>query len=76
VYILIPILLLVIVAVLIFFLSRMKSKKKFSQLMALAFAFIVAGIIGEDRLVGYSLLGIGGILPLVDMYLTLHSRPA
>lgn len=45
-----------------------KPKKELSKLAALAFTFIIAGIIlWENRLVGYSLQGIGVLLSLIDI---------
>jgi hypothetical protein len=75
VYIIISIVVLAIVALLLYYTSRKKPKKGFSMLAALAFAFIIAGIIfGEDRLVGYGLIGIGVALAVVDIYVKLKSR--
>ncbi len=75
VYILISIIILAIVAIVLYFASRKKSKEGLSKLAALAFAFIIAGIIfGEDRLIGYSLLGVGVFLALVDIYYKLRQR--
>jgi hypothetical protein len=75
VYIIISIVVLAIVALLLYYTSRKKPKEGFSMLAALAFAFIIAGIIfGEDRLVGYGLIGIGVALAVVDIYVKLKSR--
>jgi len=72
VYIIISILILAIIAILMVFVIKNKPGARLSKLTALAFAFIIAGIIfGEDRLVGYSLIGIGVILALVDIYYTM-----
>jgi len=47
---------------------RKKMGKPLSRLAALAFAFIMAGIIfGEDRMIGYSLIGIGVTFAIVDI---------
>ncbi|MFH1522045.1 MAG: hypothetical protein ABIF18_03730 [archaeon] len=44
-----------------------KKKERFSPLAGIAFAFVVAGIaFGENRLVGYSLMGIGIILAIIN----------
>ncbi len=75
VYILISVVVLAVVALLLYFIGRKKPEKKLSVLAGLAFAFVVSGIIfGEDPLVGYSLMGIGVALALVDIYLQLKSR--
>ena len=66
IYIAISILVLAIIAVLVFFKS--KKEKKLTPLAGLAFGFIMAGIIfGDDRLIGYSLIGIGVILAIIDI---------
>ena len=69
VYIIFSILVLGIVAVFLYFTSRKKQKTGLSRLAAISFAFIIAGIIfGENRLVGYSLIGIGILLAVIDIY--------
>ncbi len=46
-----------------------------TPLTGLAFGFILAGIIfGDDRLIGYSLLGIGVILAVIDIFKKLKSK--
>jgi uncharacterized membrane protein len=75
VYILISIIILALVAIVLYFVSRKKPKEGLSKLAALAFAFIIAGIIfGEDRRIGYSLLGVGVLLALVDIFYKLRQR--
>jgi uncharacterized membrane protein len=75
VYILMSIVVLALVAILLYFASRKRPKRGLSRLAALSFAFIIAGIIfGEDRLVGYSLLGAGIGLAVVDIYDKLTGR--
>jgi len=60
---------LAVIALVVFATGRNKSERGISKLAALAFAFIIAGIIfAENRLVGYSLLGIGVILAVIDIY--------
>jgi|MTBAKMStandDraft_1061839.scaffolds.fasta_scaffold11216_2 hypothetical protein len=69
VYIFISVLVLALIAILLYIANRRKPEKGLSRLAALSFAFIIAGIIfGENRLVGYSLLGIGVLLAVVDTY--------
>ncbi len=66
-YIAIAIGALAIIAALMIFTKRMKPETKLSPLAGLAFAFIIAGVIfGESRLVGYSLMGVGVLLAVVD----------
>ena len=68
IYILISIVVLLIIAVLVFFVAKNQKEKKLTPLAGLAFGFVLAGIIfGEDRLIGYSLMGIGVILSVIDM---------
>ncbi len=68
IYIAIAIVALIIVALLVFFVNKKKKGGKLTPLAGLAFAFIIAGIIfSDDRLISYSLLGIGIILAVVDI---------
>ncbi len=67
-YIAISITALLIVALLVFILVRGKRENRLTTLAGLAFAFVLAGIIfGEDRWLGYSLMGIGIILAVIDI---------
>jgi hypothetical protein len=51
---------------LVFFYNR--KEKGLSRLAGLAFAFVIAGIfLGGQRLIGYSLLGVGVILAVIDI---------
>jgi len=51
-----------------FYVNKNKKEKKLSKLAGLSFAFIIAGIIfGDDRLVGYGLIGVGVILAIIDI---------
>jgi hypothetical protein len=66
---------LAIIAILMVFVIKRRPGTQLSKLTALAFAFIIAGIIfGEDQLPGYSLIGIGVILALVDIYHIMAGR--
>ena len=68
IYIAISILVLLVIAVLLFVAYKNKKEQKITPLAGLAFGFVLAGIIfGEDRLIGYGLLGIGVILAIIDM---------
>ncbi len=68
VYIIVAIGALAIIAALLIFTKKIKPETKLSPLAALSFAFVIAGIIfGESRLVGYSLMGIGVLIALVDI---------
>ena len=57
------------IAVLVFFVGKGRRENRLTPLASLAFAFVLAGILfGDDRLIGYSLMGIGVILAVVDMF--------
>ncbi len=59
---------LAIVAIAVFFKKKNKKEQTLSPLAGLAFAFILAGLIfGDNRLIAYSLLGIGIILAIIDI---------
>lgn len=67
-WIIVSIVILAIVAVLIFFISKDREENRLSPLASLAFAFVLAGLIfGNDRLIGYGLLGVGLVLAVIDM---------
>ena len=58
---------------LIFFYNR--QDKGLSRLPGLAFAFVIAGIfLGGQRIMGYSLLGVGVILALIDIIQNSNSK--
>ncbi len=60
---------LALVAVLALFVSRGPRVNKLTPLAGLAFASVVSGIVfSDDRLVGYSLLGLGVVLAVVDIF--------
>jgi len=68
IYITISIVVLLIVGLLIYVTSKNKKSGLLSPLAGLAFGFILAGLFfGERRVVGYSLLGIGVVLAVIDM---------
>lgn len=67
IYILVAIIVLAIIAAVVFFLKRARPANKLSRLAAVAFAFVLAGIIfSENRLVGYGLMVVGIVLAIVD----------
>jgi hypothetical protein len=72
IYILILIVILLIIAIVLIFLKRngkFKRAKRITPLAGLAFVFVIAGIIfGEDRLVGYGLIGVGVLLAIIDIF--------
>jgi hypothetical protein len=75
IYIAISIIALAIIALPIFILGKSQEKKRLTPIASLAFGFIVAGIVfGGNRLIGYSLMGIGVVLSLIDMFRMTRSR--
>jgi hypothetical protein len=73
-YIIISIVGLVIVVFLAFFTRRRQRANRLSTLTGLAFAFIIAGIMfGENRFLGYSLLAVGVVLAVADIFV--KSKP-
>ncbi len=73
VYIAISIIVLAVIALLMFVFK--KRRAKLTPLTGLAFGFILAGMIfGDERIVGYSLMGIGVILAFVDMIMRLKKK--
>ena len=75
IYIVISVVVLAIIGLLIFFVGKNKKGKKLTPLTGLAFGFILAGIIfADDRLIGYSLIGVGVILAIIDIFKKLRSK--
>ena len=75
IYIAISIVALAAIALLVIFLGKSKKENRLTPLAGLAFGFILAGILfGDDRLIGYSLLGIGVILAVIDIFKKLKSK--
>jgi RsiW-degrading membrane proteinase PrsW (M82 family) len=68
IFIAVSIIVLAAIAVLVFFVRRERRDNRLTPLASLAFGFVLAGtIFGDERLVGYSLLGVGVILAVADM---------
>lgn len=75
IYIAVSIVVLAVIALLVIFLGKSRKENRLTPLAALAFGFILAGIIfGDNRLIGYSLLGIGVIIAVIDMFKKLKSK--
>jgi len=69
IYILVSIFALAVIALLVFLASKSRKEKKLTPLASLAFGFVVAGILfGDDRLISHSLMGIGVLLAVVDIF--------
>ncbi len=76
IYIAISIVVLAIIALLEFFINKnSKDNKILTPPAGLAFGFVLAGVIfSDDRLIGYSLMGIGIILAVIDMIKKLNKK--
>jgi hypothetical protein len=69
VYVAVSIAVLAIVAVLVFLVSKGKRENRLTPLAGLAFGFVLAGILfGDDRVIGYSLMGVGVVLAIIDIF--------
>jgi len=69
IYIIISIAALAFTAVGMILAVRNREASKLSPLAGLAFGFILAGLLfGQDRLLGYSLLGAGVVLAVIDIF--------
>jgi positive regulator of sigma E activity len=74
-YIAASIVILAVLAILVVSLSRNKKINTLTPLAGLAFGFILAGIFfGSYRFIGYSLLGVGVILAVIDIFNRARSR--
>ena len=70
IYIAISIVVLAAIALLVIVIGRSKKQNRLTPLAGIAFGFILAGIVfGDDRLIGYSLMGIGVILAVIDIFI-------
>ena len=68
VYISVSIVVLAFVGLLVFLAGRRRDEKRITPLASLAFGFVRAGIVfGDDRVIGYGLMGMGVILAVVDI---------
>jgi hypothetical protein len=68
IYILIAIIVLAIIFLIRYFLFKKREVKRLSPLTSLAYGFVLAGIfVGSNRVWGYSLIGIGVILAIIDI---------
>jgi hypothetical protein len=68
IYVATSILALLIIVVMLLLTTRSRREGRLRPLTVLAFACVVAGLIfGENRLLGYSLFGVGVLLAVIDM---------
>lgn len=69
IYIVIAVISLAVIVSLVFLKNKDSKNKKLSRLASIAFGFVLVGIFfSENRFIGYSLIGVGVILSLVDIY--------
>lgn len=67
-YVVISIVALLILAVLAYATGKSGRPQRLTPLAGLAFALVLAGILfGEDRILGYGLMGLGVLLALIDI---------
>jgi hypothetical protein len=67
-FVAISIIVLAIIAILVFFAGRNRGENRLRPLAGLALGFVVAAILfGEDRVIGYGLMGIGVVLAVIDI---------
>ena len=75
IYILISIIALLMIFILMFFVKKNKKQKRLTPLSGLALVFVIFGIVfGDSRLTGYSLIGIGVLLAVIDSFIKLKSK--
>jgi len=69
IYVAVCIVVLAIVAVLVFLVGKERKELRLTPLAGLAFGFIVAGLFfGDNRFIGYGLLGAGIFLAVIDIF--------
>ncbi len=75
IYIVLSVVIIVVIALLVFFVTRSKQEKMFTPLAVLAFGFILTGMLfGSNKVFNYSMMGIGVILAVVDMIRKLQTK--
>ena len=69
IYVVLAIVVLLIVALLAVFVRQRGGTRLLTPLTSLAIVFVIAGtVFGENRILGYGLMGIGIILALIDIF--------
>ncbi len=67
-YISVAVVVLAVIALLVFVVGKKGRGQRLTPLASFAFAFVLAGVLfGENRLVGYGLMGIGVVLAVIDI---------
>ncbi len=68
IYIAIAIGALAVIVILTIFFRKRTPQARLSPLAAVAFVFVIAGLVlGDSRIVGYSLMGVGILFALIDI---------
>ena len=68
IYIAISIGILAVILVMVVFIGRKKQQARLSKLATLSFLLVITGIVfGESRFIGYSLMGSGVLLAVIDI---------
>ncbi len=68
-FIFIAIIVLLVVAILVFFVSQNRAENHLTPMAGLAFGFIVAGILFSGvRILGYGMMAAGVIIAVVDIF--------
>ncbi len=66
---------LVVLAIITFFVIIKKKRGKLTPIEGIAFAFVIAGVVfGDNRLLSYSLMGLGILLSVIDLVLKLKKK--
>jgi hypothetical protein len=77
VYIILTVAALAIIAAVLFMGRKKPMRGSLSRLASLSFVFVIGGIaFGDDRIVGYSLIGIGLVFAAADIIVKMRSRKA
>jgi len=68
IYLLISVIILFVIVIFVFFINKNQPKKRITLLTSLSFIFIILGMFfGENRLLGYSLIGVGILFAVFDI---------
>jgi len=74
-YIAISVVVLAVIAILVIFTIKKKKQKQPSNFVMLGMSLVVLGIIfGDDRLIGYSFIGAGVLLSIIDIIKNLKNK--
>ena len=75
IWIAVSVFVLVVVALLLFVVGKKEKTYRLTPLSSLAFGCILTGMFfGDDRIIGYGLMGIGVILAVFDMFYKLKKK--